>query len=73
METYCLTSRKKTKNIVQEISSTSNGKSMILLKCPICGGKKSEFITNRKAKGLLSNLGIGTPLNKVPILHNILF
>ena len=73
METYCLTSRKKTKNIDQEIPSTSNGKSMILSKCPICGGKKSKFITNRKAKGLLSNSGIRTPLNKVPILHNILF
>ena len=72
METYCLC-RKKTKNIDPEISSTSNGKSMILSKCAICGSKKSRFIKNQEAKGLLSNLGIKTPLGKVPILGNILF
>ena len=72
METYCLC-RKKTKNIDPEISSTSNGKSMILSKCAICGSKKSRFIKNQKAKGLLSNLGIRTPLSKVPILGDTLF
>ena len=72
METYCLC-RKKTKNIDPEISSTSNGKSMILSKCAICGSKKSRFIKNQEAKGLLSNLGIKTPLSKVPILGDILF
>ena len=35
--------------------------------------KKSRFIKNQEAKGLLSNLGIRTPLNKVPILGDILF
>ena len=53
--------------------STSNGKSMILSKCAICGSKKSRFIKNQEAKGLLSNLGIRTPLSKVPILGDILF
>ena len=46
---------------------------MILSKCTICGTKKSRFIKNQEAKGLLSNLGIRTPLNKVPILDDILF
>ena len=72
METYCLC-RKKTKNIDPEISSTSNGKSMILSKCAICGSKKSRFIKNQEAKGLLSNLGVRTPLSKVSILGDILF
>ena len=35
--------------------------------------KKSRFIENQEAKGLLSNLGIKTPLSKVPILGDILF
>ena len=35
--------------------------------------KKSRFIKNQKAKGLLANLGIRTPLSKVPILGDILF
>ena len=46
---------------------------MILSKCAICGSKKSRFIKNKEAKGILSNLGIRTPLNKVPILGDILF
>ena len=55
------------------VSSTSNGKAMILSKCAIRGCKKSRFIKNQEAKGLLSNLGIKTPLSKVPILVDILF
>ena len=46
---------------------------MILSKCAMCGSKKSRFIRNQEAKGLLSNLGIRTPLSKVPILGDILF
>ena len=46
---------------------------MILSKCAICGSKKSRFIKKQKAKGLLTNLGLKTPLSKVLILDNILF
>ena len=46
---------------------------MLLSKCAICDSKKSRFIKNQEAKGLLSNLGIRTPLSKVPILGDILF
>ena len=53
--------------------STSNGKAMILSKCGICGSKKSRFIKNQEAKGLLSNLRLKTPLSKVQILGDILF
>ena len=45
---------------------------MVLPNCKICGGKKSRSIKNQEAKGLLSNLGIKTPLSKVPILGDIL-
>ena len=73
MESYCLKCKKNTENIDPKISSTSNGKAMILSKCAICGSKKSRFIKNQEAKGLLSKLGIRTPLSKVPILGDILF
>ena len=73
MKTYCLKCRKDTENIDLKSLSTSNGKAMILSKCAICGSKKSRFIKNQEAKGLLSNLGIKTPLSKVPILGDILF
>ena len=73
MKSYCLKCRKDTKNINPKVSSTSNGKAMILSKCAICGSKKSRFIKNQEAKGLLSNLGLRTPLIRVPILGDILF
>ena len=41
-------------------------------KCSICGIKKSRFLKEQEAKGLLSNLGIKTPLCKIPLL-NVLF
>ena len=41
-------------------------------KCPICGIKKSRLVKEQKAKGLLLNLGIKTPLSKIPLL-NVLF
>ena len=65
--------RKGTENINAKVSSTSNGKAMILSKCAICGSKRSRFIKDQEAKGLLSKLGIRTPLSKVPILGGSLF
>ena len=45
----------------------------ILSKGVICVSKKSKFIKNHEAKGLLRNLEVRTPLSKVPILGDILF
>ena len=73
MKSYCLKCKKDTENINLKVSSTSNGKAMILSKCAICSSKKSRFIKNQEAKGLLSNLGLKTQLSKVPILGNIFF
>ena len=71
MESYFLKCKKNTKNIDPEVSSTSNGKAMILSKCAICGSTKSRFIKNQEAKGLLSNICIRTTLSKV--LGDLLF
>ena len=73
MKSYCLKCRKNTENINPRVSKTSNCRTMILSKCAICGSKKSRFIKDQEAKGLLSNLGVRTPLSKVPILSAILF
>ena len=40
--------------------------------CSICGNKKSIFVKEEETKGILSSLGIRTPLSKIPGL-NILF
>ena len=73
MKSYCLKCRKDTENINPRVSNTSNGRSMILSKFAICGSKRSRFIKNQEAKGLLNNLGSRTPLSKVPILGDTLF
>ena len=41
-------------------------------KCPACGIKKSRFLKEHETKGLLSNLGIETPLSKIPLLNILL-
>ena len=46
---------------------------MILSKCAICGCKKSRFIKKQEASGVLSNLSLKTPLNKIPLLDDMLF
>ena len=73
MLSYCLKCKKNTESIDPKVSKTSNCKTMVLSECAICGSKKSKFIKEQQAKGLLSNLGIRTPLNKIPILGDILF
>ena len=71
-ETYCLICRKYTKNINPKIVRNRQNRSMIQSNCAICGSKKSRFIKEQQAMRILSNLGIKTPLSKVPLL-NILF
>ena len=73
MLSYCLKCRRNTKSINPKVSKTTNGKAIILSTCAICGGKKSKFIKEQEAKGLLSNLGFRTSLNKIPVLGDILF
>ena len=72
MRSYCLKWKKDTENINQIVSKTRNNRTMIS-KCVKCGSKKSRVIKNQEAKGLLSNLGVKTPLRNVPILGDILF
>ena len=71
-ETYCLSCRKYTKNINPRIVRNKQNRLMIQSNCAIGGSKKSRFIKEHQAMGLLSNLGIKTLLSKVPLL-NVLF
>ena len=63
MKSYCLKCRKNTENISPQVSKRSNGRRMLLSDCAICNSKKSRFIKNQEAKGLLRNLGLRTPLS----------
>ena len=73
MLSCCLKCKRNTESINPKVSKTTNGRMMILSTCTICGSKKSKFIKEQQAKGLLSNLGLRTPLNKIPVLGDILF
>ena len=72
MKTYCLKCRKNTENIDPKMFKTKNGRLLMQSKCSDCGNKKSRFVKEQEAKGLLSNLEIKTPLSKIPLL-NVLF
>ena len=72
MKTYCIKCKKDTENIDQKIVKTKNDRLLMQLKCSVCRIKKLRFIKEQEAKGLLSNLGIKTPLSKIPLL-NVLF
>ena len=72
MNIYCLKCRKDTENIDRKIVRTKNNRLVMQLKYSVCGIKKSRFLKDQEAKGLLSNLGIKTPLSKIPLL-NVLF
>ena len=73
MLSYCFKCRKNTESINPKVSKTTNGKAIISSTCAMCGSKTSKFIKKQEAKGLLSNLGLRTPLNKIPVLGGILF
>ena len=72
MKTYWVKCRKDTENIDLKTVRTKSNRLVMQSKCSICGIKKSRFVKEQEAKGLLSNLGIKTPLSKIPFL-NILF
>ena len=73
MLSFCLKCKKNTESINPKVLKTTNSKMMILSTCAICNSKKSKFIKEQQPKGLLSNLGLRTPLNKIPLSGDILF
>ena len=71
-ETYCLVCKKFTENTNPKIVRNRQNRLMIQSNCSICGSKKSRFIKEQKALGILCNLGIRTLLSQV-LLLNVLF
>ena len=72
MKTYCVKCWKDTENIDPKIVKAKNNRLIMQSKCSFCGIKKSRFVKEQEARGYLSNLGIKTPLGKIPLL-NVLF
>ena len=69
MKTCWAKCRKDTENIDPKMVRTKNNKLIMQSKCSVSGIKKSRFVKEQEAKGLLSNLGIKTPLSKISLLN----
>ena len=72
METYCVKCKTITDNIDPKIFKAKNNRLLLQSKCSNCKNKKSRFVKEQEAKGLLSDLRINTPFSKIPFL-NVLF
>ena len=70
MLSYCLKCRKNTESINPRVSRTNSGKTIILSKYAVYCSKKSRFIKKQEASGILSTVGLKTPLNKISLLDH---
>ena len=70
---HCFKYRKNTESKNPKVVRTKNGSIMLLAKSEVCDSKKSKFIKEKGASGLLSTLGIKTPLSKIRLIGPILF
>ena len=70
MLAYCLKCRRKKQKVkTPRVAKTSKVILMFLSKYAV----QCVIVKNQEANGLLSNLGLKTPLSKIPLLGNILF
>ena len=58
MNTYCLKCKKDTANIDPKMVKTKNNRLLMQSKCSVCGTKKSRFVNEQDAKGLLSKFEV---------------
>ena len=73
MLSYCLKCIRNTECKNPKVSRTKNRRIMPLSKYAVCDGKKLKFMKQQEASGLLSSLGIKTPLSKIPLVGPLLF
>ena len=73
MLSYCLNCRKNIQSKDPEVVKTKNKRIILLSKCSRCTSKKSKFLKEQEARGLLSSLGVRTPLSQIPFVGPVLF
>ena len=71
MKTYCLKCKKDTESINPKMGRTKNNRLLMQSQCSNCRNKKSRFVKEQEAEGLLSDLGIKAPLSKIPLLKGL--
>ena len=65
--------RKNTESKNPKAVKTKKKRIMLLPKCEVHDSKKSKFIKEKESSGLLSSLGMKTPLSKIPLVGPFLF
>ena len=70
--TYCVKCKNDTDNIDPKMFRTKNNRLLMQSKCSVCKNKRSRFVKEQEAKGLLSELGIKIPFRKIPLLNVLL-
>ena len=63
---YCLKFRKNTEGKNPKVVKTKSRKKILSSNCGVCGNKKSRFIKEQEAKGILDMIG------KIPLLGDLL-
>ena len=71
MKTYCLKCKTNNDNIDPNMFRTKNNRLIMQSKCSVCKNKKSRFVKEQEAKGLLIELGIKSPFSKIPLLKTL--
>ena len=73
MKTYCVKYRKNTEILNSKIFKRKNGRLIMQSQCDDCGIKRSRFVKEQEAKGLLRSLGLKTRLSKIPLFGDTFF
>ena len=73
MLSYCLKCGKNTESKNPKVVKTKIGRIMLLSICEVCDSKKSKFVKEQEASGLLSSLRINRPLSIIPLIGPLLF
>ena len=73
MLSYCLKCSKNTESRNPKLVKTKNGRIILLSKCAMWYSKKSRFIKEQEASGLLSSLGIKALLSNISLVGALLF
>ena len=71
MLSYCLKCRRKDSKS-QKVANAIKEKLISLTKLAVCGSRKSKFIKEREASGLLSSFEIKISLSQIPFAGSIL-
>ena len=70
---YGLKCRKNTESKNSKVATIKNRRTILLSNYVVCDNKKSKFIKQQEASGLLSSSWIKTALNKIAFLGPLLF